>query len=167
MYSIGDYVIKSNTGVCQIADIVHLDMEGIDKNRLFYLMVPLDSRESKLYIPTDKNTEEVRAVISEEEAWALIKHIPEIEEVFVENDKLRELKYKEVIKSCDLEAVVGIIKSMYNRKRMRNAQGKKNTSVDERYFKLAEEMLYSELAFAMKKNKDDMCQLIKDTINNS
>lgn len=42
--------------------------------------------------------------------------------------------------------------------------GKKNTATDERYFKLAEEYLYSELAFALDKNKNEMCKFIEETI---
>ena len=56
---------------------------------------------------------------------------------------------------------------MYQRKQKRNAQGKKNTATDERYFKLAEEYLYAELAFALGKNKNEMCKFIQETIEKS
>ncbi len=42
MYSVGEYVVKANKGVCKIEDIMHLDMHGIDKNQLYYYMVPLE-----------------------------------------------------------------------------------------------------------------------------
>lgn len=59
---------------------------------------------------------------------------------------------------------MGIIKNIYHRKKVRNEQGKKNTAVDERYFKIAENTLYSELAFAVGKKKDEMQELIAATI---
>jgi CarD family transcriptional regulator len=80
--------------------------------------------------------------------------------MWIDNDKQREQKYKEAIHSCEPEKLVSIIKNMYNRKLIRTAQGKKNTAVDDRYFKLAENNLYTELAFAMEKDKDDMQLLI-------
>ena len=42
--------------------------------------------------------------------------------------------------------------------------GKKSTVSDERYFRLAENYLYSELALALGKRKEEMRQLISDTI---
>ena len=53
---------------------------------------------------------------------------------------------------------------MYHRKERRTAQGKKNTSVDEHFFKLAENNLYTELAFAIGREKDEMRQIIADKI---
>ena len=53
---------------------------------------------------------------------------------------------------------------MYHRKQRRTAQGKKNTSVDEHFFKLAENNLYTELAFAIGKNREDMQALIAERI---
>ena len=53
MYEIGSYVVKANNGVCRIADVLHLDLPGTDKNRLYYLLIPLENKNSKLYVPTD------------------------------------------------------------------------------------------------------------------
>ena len=53
---------------------------------------------------------------------------------------------------------------MYHRKQKRTALGKKNTSVDEHFFKLAENNLYTELAFAIGKQKEDMQGIIAEKI---
>lgn len=73
-------------------------------------------------------------------------------------------KYKEAIQSCEPEILISIIKSMYYRMRKRGSQGKKDTVIDERYFKIAENNLYEELAFALGKNKNEMQKLIIDKI---
>ena len=44
-------------------------------------------------------------------------------------------------------------------------QGKKSTIADDRFFRIAENHLYSELAFALQKDKNEICQLIKDTVD--
>ena len=62
--------------------------------------------------------------------------------------------------------LVKIIKTMLLRQQKRTNQGKKSTIMDDRYFKLAEDFLYSELAFAIGKDKKYMCQIISDTIKN-
>lgn len=164
MFEIGDFVIKANNGICRIDDIGHLDISTANKERLYFFLSPLNETNSKLYVPTDREDNGLRKVITEEEAWRFIDEIPNIDEAWISDDKQREQKYKEAIQSCDLTKLMSIIKSMYHRKQKRTAQGKKNTSIDEHFFKLAENNLYTELAFAIGKNKEDMQEIITKKI---
>ena len=164
MYENGDYVIKANNGVCRVEDTLHPDLPNVDKNRLYYLLVPLDNKNSRLYVPIDTAENSLRRALSEEEAWEVIEKIPEVEAAWIANDKLREQTYKEAIHSCNPTALVSIIKNIYIRKKQRSEQGKKSTATDERYFKLAEDNLYAELAFALGKEKNQMRQIIAETI---
>ena len=164
MYEIGDYVIKANNGVCKVEDILHLDMPGTDKNKLYYLLIPRECQSAKVYVPVDSRNTNIRKVLSEDEAWEVIRRIPETEREWSSNDKLREQDYKEAIQSCNPAELIGIIKNLYLRKKERNEQGKKSTVIDERYFKLAEDNLYSELAFAIGRDKSEMRKIIADTI---
>jgi len=164
MYQIGDYVVKMGKGVCKIEDIGHLDMMDVDKNRLYYMLVPIADKGEKLYVPVDNDKSGLRRAMNSDEAWAIINQIPEIEEVAIPNEKLREQSYKEAIASGKPEELVRIIKHTYRRKQKRTEQGKKTTATDERYFKLAEEKLYGELAFALGKEKTDMRKLIVEAI---
>ena len=59
-----------------------------------------------------------------EEAWNLIKRIPEIPTAWTNNEKMREQSYKEAVKANDPEALIAIIKMIYQRKQKRLAQGK-------------------------------------------
>lgn len=164
MYEIGDYVIKANSGVCRVEDTLHPDLPNVDKDRLYYLLIPLDNKNSRLYVPIDTAENSLRRALSEEEAWEVIEKIPEVEAAWIANDKLREQTYKEAIHSCNPTALVSIIKNLYIRKKQRIEQGKKSTATDERYFKLAEDNLYAELAFALGKEKNEMRQIIAETI---
>lgn len=164
MFEIGDFVIKANNGICRIDDIGHLDISTANKERLYFFLSPLNETNSKLYVPTDREDNGLRKVITEEDAWRFIDEIPNIDEAWISDDKQREQKYKEAIQSCDLTKLMSIIKSMYHRKQKRTAQGKKNTSIDEHFFKLAENNLYTELAFAIGKNKEDMQEIITKKI---
>lgn len=167
MYKIGDYIVKSMNGVCKVEDILHLNMSEVDKTKLYYLLIPIEDKRAKIYMPTDTTDVTVREAMNEDEAWDLIKRIPTIDEMWIDNSKLREQNYKEVVKNCNLDDVVGIVKSTYNRKKKREAEGKKNTAVDERYLKMTENMLYSELAFALKKDKDEIYDIISTSIGDN
>ncbi len=164
MFSIGDYVMKTSKGVFHIDDITHLDMSGIDKDKLYYVMTPIDGKGSTMYVSVDTAQESIRAAMTKGQAENVIDSIPSIEEAWVENDKLREQCYKDAVRSGSPEALIGIIKTIYARKKLREGQGKKNTAVDERYFKQAEDLLYAEIAFALGKSKDDISDYITDMI---
>ena len=49
-----------------------------------------------------------------------------------------------------------------DRKEERVRQGRKVTAVDERYFKLAENLLYAELEVALDKDKEEVHRLIQE-----
>ncbi len=158
MFEKGNFVVNANNGICEITDIVTMNMSG--SNKKYYLLVPVDEKTAKVYIPVDLAEQRIRLAMTENEALDFIKDIKDIDEAYLENEKEREKTYKEAISSRDPKRLVGIIKTLYLRKQERLGAGKKNTAVDERYFKLAENHLHSELAFALKIEKSEVAQLI-------
>lgn len=160
MYEIGDFIVRANTGVCKVVDILNLDMSGIDRSKLYYQLVPLDDDKAKIYIPTESAHLVTRKVMTMEEAMKLIEQVADIEVLNVTNDKLREQKYKEIVKGSNPRELLQIIKTIYLRKKERLDQGKKNTAADENYYRLAEKQLFSELCVALKKSNDDIHKLI-------
>jgi CarD family transcriptional regulator len=148
MFKIGDYVVKPNTGICRIEDIVFMSLVGKEKKQ-YYVLLPIDDDRAKLYVTTDADRTRLRPVMTTDESREFIKKIADIEAVWVPNDKMREQQYKEAFKTNEPESLVAIIKNLYGRSQIRIAQGKKVTSTDEKYYKQAEKALYSELAFSL------------------
>ena len=165
MYKIGDYVVKPSSGVCRVDNIMHLDMSGVDRNRLYYLLVPVNDENGKIYYPVDSSAQQIRKVMTSQEVHELIERIPDIQEISISNDKLREQKYKEVVKSIEPESLLSIIKTTYLRKKDRLQKGKKNTVADENYLNLAEKMLFSELCLVLGKDKEEVHNLITESVN--
>ena len=164
MYGIGDYVVKANTGICRIEEIARRCLTEEAGEKEYYCMVPEENQNARLFVPVDSETANLRRAMSEEEAWELIYAIPGIPEKWIENDKSREQEYKNAGRSNDPVALVSIIKNLYLRNQEREIQGKKVTAVDDRYFKMAENALYSELAHALHREKESMRELIAETI---
>lgn len=97
----------------------------------------------------------------------MIKRIPEIPTAWTDNEKMREQNYKDAVKANDPEALVAIIKMIYQRKQKRLAEGKKCTATDAKYFQMAENLLYMELGVAIGKPKQEICKTIIDYIDQS
>lgn len=164
MFEVGECVVYGGKGVCRIEDIAHINITGADKDRLYYVLTPIGDVSGRIYAPTDNQKIAMRKVISKAEANALIQELPEIEELWVPDDKQREAKYKEAMRTCDYRAWVSVVKTLYVRKKERTEQGKKITALDERYMKTAENELYSELALTLGVPKDEMEDYIKDQL---
>ena len=67
-------------------------------------------------------------------------------------------------KSIEPESWLSVIKTTYLREKDRLEKGKKNTVVDEIYLKLAEKMLFSELCLVLRKEKEEVHNLITESV---
>ena len=155
MFQVGDYIIYGTRGVCLVKNIGTLDFSGASKEKMYYTLEPCYMAGSTVYTPVDSEGITIRPIMSREEALALIDSIPDIEELWIKDEKSREYAYKEAIKGCDNRELVRIIKTIYQRGRSRMAEGKKATVADNKYFKIAEENLYGELALSLGMSKDE------------
>ena len=166
-YEIGDLVSNPVTGICKIEDILYLNPQDERNNKLYYLMKPIEDEKEKIYVPVSNADSRLRLCMTKKMAWSLIKRIPEIPTAWVNNEKMREQNYKEAVKANEPEALVSIIKMIYQRNQKRLAQGKKCTATDARYFQTAENLLYMELGVALGKPKQEICETIIEYINQS
>ena len=154
-------MVKSNTGICRVEDIVPLDMHG-EGEKLYYMLLPIHDARAKLFVDVDADKTKIRAVMTKDDAFDFISRMEGIRAVWISNDKLREQTYKDAFRSNEPEALVGVIKNLYMRGQSRIAEGKKIAATDEKYFKMAEHALYSELSFALELEKEEVLALIKE-----
>jgi len=165
VFGIGDYVICGNKGVCEVENITTLNISGVDREREYYILKPLYMSGSTVYLPVDSPKESMRKVLSREEAEKLIEAIPEIPLLVIANDKLSEQAYKDCIRTNDCEDLVKLLKTIYTRKQKRIKAGRKVTAVDAKYFHMAEENLYGELAVALNISRKEVESYIVEAID--
>lgn len=164
MFNIGELIIYGSSGVCKVTEITKMSLKGMHDGRLYYVLQPYYQKTGKIFTPVDNEKVIMRQLISKEEAKALIDDIPNIESLWIANDKQREETYKKCIRSHECKEYVKIIKTLYMRKQERIAQGKKITATDERYFRQAEDNLYEELSIPLGIPKEEMSDYIAKRI---
>ena len=164
MFKVGDLIVYGNTGVCTVEKIGRPDLSGISDDKEYYTLLPYYSRNSRIFTPCDNDKVVMRPIMSKKEAEKLLREIPKIEILVITDEKKREECYKETMKTCDCREFVSILKTIYNRKKTRLAEGKKVTASDERYYNMAEDKLFGELAIALGMEKSQMKTKIKDTM---
>lgn len=156
MFNIGEYIVYGMNGVCRVEEIGPMSLNGIDSEKVYYTLLPLYTKGSRVFTPVDNQKVVMRPVISEQEVCQLIDDMQNIEELDVLDDKRRELAYKEAVKSCDCREWIRIINTARKRKEERLAQGKKMSACDERYLKQAQDNLYGEFAISLKIDKGEV-----------
>ncbi|MCI8373358.1 MAG: CarD family transcriptional regulator [Lachnospiraceae bacterium] len=155
MFEIGQYIVYGSSGVCKVVDIGKSNLSGMSEDRLYYTLEPCYSQKSRILTPTDNKKTVMRCLMTREEADDMIDHAQEAEILWIDNERSRESEYKNVIAKCDCYELIRVIKTIYVRKQERVADGKKVTVSDEKYFKIAEDNLYSELAIVYDMSRDE------------
>ena len=110
MFEIGDYVLNATNGICKISEIVELDMSGDKQLKSYFLLRPVEEENDRVYIPVDNADKRIRKVITQDEALAVLNRVPEIEALAVKNEKERETRYKEAVRSCEPDSVISLLK---------------------------------------------------------
>ena len=164
MFSIGQYVICGNKGVCTVEDITTLDISGVDKAKKYYILKPKYVTASTVYVPVESAATSMRSILTREEAQELIEEIPEIPVLEIRSEKLAEQDYKACRKSNCCREWAKLIKTIYQRKQKRLEAGRKETAVDGKYFRIAEENLYGELAVALGMERSEVCGYITERL---
>ncbi len=165
MYQIGDVIVYGSEGVCRVDTIGFLDIPSINKDRLYYTLSPF-YRDGKIFTPVD-TTVFMRPVITYGEVLHLIEQIPEMKtDELYENRNLKMMSdhYAASLQTHDCADLLQLIKSVYAKRQVVTENGKKLGKTDERYLKMAEEMLYKEFAVALGMPKEDVKSYIKETV---
>lgn len=155
MFEVGQFIVYGSSGVCKVVDIGKIEMTGMPKDRIYYTLEPCYTKGSRILTPTDNTKTIMRRLMTKQEADQLIDNVNEIETLWIADERRREESYKSMIAKCDCHELVKVIKTIYLRKQKRIAAGKKVTISDEKYFKLAEDNLYSELAIVLDMTKEE------------
>ena len=149
MAKAGDIVVYRRD-VCKVKGLAKKYRNDED----YYILSPLDDDTLTVYTTIANAKKLFRPVISRKEAKELIERIPSIEPVEV-GDRMIETVYKELIHSDEHEDLVRIIKTAYLRSEAKLKKGLRRSEKDKMYFRMAEKMLYSELAASLEKTYDE------------
>lgn len=164
MYQIGDLIIYGSYGVCKVEAVGKPEIPGVDKDRIYYTLCPL-YQNGKIFTPADTNVF-MRPIITNTEVQQLIDIIPSIGEDVYDSSNLRLLEgyYQESIKTHDCMDLIKLIKTVYTKKVMTAGQGKKLSKIDERFMKIAEDLLYGEFAVVLGIEKENVKSYIEDRV---
>ena len=163
MFKIADKVVYGETGVCLIEDIC--EREFIKKQKkMYYVLRPVQSDGNVIYAPIENRKIAMRKIITKNQAENLIKCIPTIIENINADEELTMQDYKNEIISHNPDKLVELTARIYNKKKCVRLQKKRLNAIDEKYMKIAENLLFGELAEALEINIDEVQAYISKNI---
>ncbi len=164
-FTVNDLVSYRTSGVCRIAEIKRCDFGG--KQEEYYILHPIHDEKSVIFVPVDSPlSDKMNSVLTKDEANEIISaSIPEKPFDWIENDRERTAKIKEVVSSGDRERITRMIKTLRLRRKALSACGKKLRVTDEAALVSAEKVLYDEFAYALGIERDDVMPYIEAKIS--
>lgn len=163
MFEVGDYISYGSIGICKVEGITAIEMPDTGK-RDSYILKPVYDSKRTVYCPVDNTKVHMRRKISKEESEALLQKIPELEVFENKNRKLFEARCKEAVMSGDCLEWSKLIKTMFYDKQMRHKQGRRMTSMNEKFLHDAEDKLYGELAISLHKERAQIAEIMEEII---
>ena len=165
MYEVNDLIMYGGTGVCKVARIGKPDFDGFDNDRMYYILEPLYS-SGTIYAPIDNEKVFIRPVISAEEANQLIDTIPEVHTEIFKTSSMQQLSkhYQEVIDRHRCKDLIELTKSIHAKSVEASANNRRLGAIDKKFMKKAEDLLFGELAAALKINKEEVSTYITERI---
>lgn len=166
MYQVGDLIIYGSTGVCKVADITTRELDGKDKEQLFYVL-DLLYQNCTIFAPVNSTKVFMRPIISKEEAERIIDMIPAMQAEAYHNRALNQLAehYKTSLNTHECSDLIELTMSIYAKKQFAEQQKRRFGTVDEQFMKRAEELLFGELAAALDIPKDKVPKYISKRVS--
>lgn len=141
-------------GACKIEDITEVDFS--DKGKLYYKLIPECDKDSEIYVGVQNAEKKMRSLISLEEATQMVKDIPNAKGIWISNDREREQAYKQALFEGDYAEIIGIMVGLYEKRKSRQEQGKRQTELNNRIFRNTRNVLLGELAIVLHTDIDSV-----------
>ncbi len=165
MLKIGDTVLYGATGVCSVEGMTEREI-GKEKKQYFVLK-PLAQDKCTVFVPADNEAllKKAKKILSREEIYAVIDSVQPEPDIWEENEIKRREQFGEIIHSGDRKKLMLLIRSLYNRREERRAEGKRLHITDERFMSEAERLLYDEFSAVLGIKQDEVVEFIINRIN--
>ena len=142
MLCIGKVVVHKKHGICTITQ--HLKMSGQD----YYQLIPRFDESMSIFVPTSKECELLRDVLTKNEADDLISYMRNIDDVLIEDTKERRDDFHKKFSSGELKDLAYICRKLFLLKKAKEETNSKFCLTDSTLFEKANKMLLDELSIA-------------------
>ncbi|MGN0976360.1 MAG: CarD family transcriptional regulator [Gemmiger sp.] len=167
MFQVGDTVTYGTSGACRIMAEETKTIGGQAMTCL--ILKPVYDSSLTITVPTGSEAAKAKMhpLMTREEAFALIREMPQQADDYEADPALRREFYNDVLRSGDRHKLVRMIKSIYRYKQERLATGKHLATFDENAMREAETMLYTEFAMVLGIQPADVIPFVQQQLTSA
>lgn len=165
MYQVGDSVVYSTYGICQVTAVGMLSMSQASPEKLYYTLQPVFRKDSVVYVPTTYSGPSMRPVLSRDDLKHLLADIPAITPCPLVSTKERDTYYKERLTSSDLRQSIAILKTLWKLREDCTLHNKHMSQIDEKYFRIADNQVSEEFSYVFGIRREDVPSFIQNELS--
>lgn len=164
MFQVNDIVLYGTNGVCKLVDIDVRDCGG--RMVEYYILKPIYASNSTVFVPVnnEKLTSKMRYVLTKEEIDEKIRLIPESSPGWIDDERTRKERFKDIVSRADTFELIQLIKTLLEHQEAVMARGKKLHVADERMLQEAEKMICDEFSYVLGISKEEVPSYITDSM---
>lgn len=162
MFKVGELIIYSAHGICQIDDICEKTYSGVTKT--YYVLHPLNNANLEINTPVDNKLISMVDIMSEDEAKKVLEAFTSDGIEWIDKSHQRTQAYSEVVKTGDRIEIAKVINTLMRKKDEIERSGKKFAEYDRKLLASTQNILFGELAIALKVSIDEIHSQINDLL---
>ncbi|MFB6467852.1 CarD family transcriptional regulator [Cytobacillus sp. Hz8] len=165
MFSIGDLIIYSSHGICQIDDICEKSVSGV--TRTYYVLHPLENIHD-LTISTPVNNDKVKMLelIHKEDALKILESFKNPGVKWNDNANFRHNTYSDIIRKGNRMEISKVVNTLMRKKIEAEIHDKKLYEQDRKLLDTTQRILFKEISIALNKTyseiQDQVMQLLQE-----
>lgn len=165
MFAVGSLVLYGIHGVCKIT---REEQRTVDRKQISYLVLePLDSSGSQFLVPSHNENalSKLRPILTKQELMELLHGEAVHKDAWTDDENLRKQRYRELISGSDRAALLQMVCSLHNHKKMILDNGRKFHLCDENFLKDAERILNAEFSVVLELPHNQVIQFVLDEMS--
>lgn len=165
MFKCGDKVLYGSHGICEILDV---ETRRIDrKNIEYFILQPMDQPGAKFYIPTQNELalSKLRPILTADEIRTLLSEHISQQDIWIDDESQRKLRYKELISNGDRAALIRMIHALHIHRQLQQSAGRKFHLCDENFLRDAEKLLSAEFSIVLNIPRDEVSDYVHKALN--
>ncbi len=165
MFNIGDIIIYSAHGLCQIDDICEKTYG--DTTGSYYVLHPLENSKLIISIPIDSKKILMQKVMEREEAEEILYSFQQPGIEWIENVRQRTKHYSSLINTGDRKEIAKVAITLMKKKLEANSDKKKPHDHDRALLAYIQKIMFMELSVSLDTSYEEISDKINSMISQS
>ena len=145
MYQLGQKIVYGSHGVCNIVDLEDKKVDG--KMICYFVLEPADHPGTRYYLPAANPAAlaKSRPLSTKEQMYDYLR-TPVTEDIWIDHENKRKQRFRELLSSVDLRAMIDMVRVLREHRQVQLAQGRKFHQCDDNFLRDAQRIISAEVS---------------------